>query len=330
MGVAVLVLSRGDVEAVLDLDRLVDAVAAAMADLSRGRASMPARVAASVFDRHAMLAAMPAFLPSAGSLATKLVSLFPENTDRPTHQAIICCFDATTGTPEAVMDGTYVTAARTAAGSALATRLLSRAGSSVVSVIGTGVQARAHARALSRLPGIDVVQIAGRDHGKVVALTGELAGWGIRAQAAASIEEAVRCADVVCAATHAGEPVVRREWLRPGTHINSVGYNTAGAGEVDIDTIRDAVVVVESRTAVLAPPPSGAVELHRAIEAGVIGTDHIHAEIGELVAGDRAGRTDPAQITVYKSVGVAVQDAAAAALVLERARDRGAGSRIEM
>jgi ornithine cyclodeaminase len=330
VGVVVLVLSRGDVEAVLDLDRLVDAVAAAMVDLSHGRARMPSRVAASVDDKHALLAAMPAFLPSMGSLATKLVSLFPQNTDRPTHQAIICCFDATTGTPVAVMDGTYVTAARTAAGSALATRLLSRAGSSVVSVVGTGVQARAHARALSRLPGIEMFQIAGRDHGKAVALTRELAGSGIRARAAVSIEEAVRSADVVCAATHADEPVVRRAWLRPGTHINSVGYNTAGAGEVDMDTIRDAVVVAESRTAVLAAPPAGAVELRRAIEAGVIGADHIHAEIGELVAGDRPGRTGPAQITVYKSVGVAVQDAAAAALVLQGARDRGAGSHIEM
>ena len=329
-GVAVLVLSRGDVEALLDLDRLVDAVAAAMADLSHGRASMPPRVAASVSGRRAMLAAMPAFLPSAGALTTKLVSLFPENTDRPTHQAIICCFDATTGTPVAVMDGTFVTAARTAAGSALATRLLSRAGSSVVSVIGTGVQARAHARALSRLPGIEVLQVAGRDHGKAVALAGELADAGVRARAVASIENAVRSADIVCAATHAGEPVVRREWLRPGTHVNSVGYNSAGAGEVDMATIRDAVVVVESRTAVLAAPPAGAAELRRAIEAGVIGADHVHAEIGELVTGDRPGRTDPAHITVYKSVGVAVQDAAAAALVLQGARDQGVGSRIEM
>jgi alanine dehydrogenase len=321
----VLVLSRDDVEALLDLDRLVDAVAIAMADLSQGRVSMPPRVAAAVADRSAMLAAMPAFLPSMGSLCTKLVSLFPENTGQPTHQAIICCFDAAAGTPVAVMDGTWVTAARTAAA-----RMLSRAGSSVVSVIGTGVQARAHARALSRLPGIEVVQITGRDHGKAAALAGELAGSGIRARAAAPIENAVRSADIVCAATHAGQPVVRREWLRPGTHINSVGYNSAGAGEVDTATIRDAVVVVESRTAALAAPPAGAIELCRAIEAGVIGADHVHAEIGELVAGDRPGRTDPAQLTLYKSVGVAVQDAAAAALVLQAARDQGAGRHIAM
>src|SRR5262249_3279280 len=140
-GVIVLVLSRADVEAVLDLDRLLDPVDPAMADLTHGRASMPPRVAAPVPDRHAMLAAMPAFLPSTGSLCAKLVSLFPENTSLPTHQAIICCFDAASGTPAALMDGTYVTAARTAAGSALATRLLAPAGASAVSVIRPGIPA---------------------------------------------------------------------------------------------------------------------------------------------------------------------------------------------
>jgi alanine dehydrogenase len=322
----VLVLSQADVEAVLDLDQLVDAIATAMFDVSTGQASMPPRVAASVAHRHAMLAAMPAFLPSAGTLTAKLVSLFPDNRDRPTHQAVIVCFDAETGTPVALMDGTYITATRTAAGSALATRLLARAGSAVVTVIGTGVQARSHARALSRLAGIDVVQIVGRDVDEVTALTEELADAGIPATAMDSIEEGVRSAHVVCAATHADTPVVRREWLAPGTHVNSVGYNAAGTGEIDTATVRDAVLVVEARSAALAEPPSGAVELRRAIELGVITADHIHAELGELVAGDREGRTDDSQLTLYKSVGVAAQDAAAAGLVLESARRVGAGT----
>ncbi|HEV8624144.1 MAG TPA: ornithine cyclodeaminase family protein [Acidimicrobiia bacterium] len=325
-----LVLSRVDVEAVLDLDRLVDAVAAAMVDLSQDRANVPARIAAFVAERQGLLAAMPAFLPSAGALTTKLVSLFPQNTDRPTHHAIIACFDPDTGAPAALMDGAYITATRTAAGSALATKLLARPDSAVVSVIGTGVQARAHARALSRLPGVEVIQVAGRDPEKVAALRNQLSEAGIRAEAAASIEDAVRSADVVCASTHADQPVVRRAWLRPGTHVNSVGYNMAGTGEVDTDTVRDSVVVVESRAAVLAPPPSGAIEIYRAVEAGIIKPDHIHAELGELVAGDRPGRSDETQLTLYKSVGVAVQDAAAAALVLEEARRRGVGRDIDL
>lgn len=325
-----LVLSREDVEAVVDLDRLVDAVAAAMVDLSQGRADVPTRIATFVAKRQGLLAAMPAFLPSAGALTTKLVSLFPQNTDRPTHHAIIACFDPDTGAPTALMDGAYITATRTAAASALATRLLSRHGSAVVSVLGTGVQGHAHALALERLPGVEVIQVAGRDPAKVAALVSRLSDAGSRVEAAASIEAAVRSADVVCASTHAAEPVVHRDWLRPGTHVNSVGYNMTGAGEVDTDTVRDSVVVVESRDAVLAAPPSGAVELHRAIEAGVIKPDHIHAELGELVTGERPGRTDDTQLTLYKSVGVAVQDAAAAALVLETARQRGIGLDIDL
>src|SRR5919108_984611 len=140
-----------------------------MADLSAGRASMPARIAALVPPRDGLLAAMPAYLPSAGALTTKLVSLFPQNTDRPTHHAIIACFDPDSGAPAALMDGSYITATRTAAGSALATKLLARPGSAVVSVIGTGVQGRAHARALSRLPGVERIQVAGRDPEKVTA-----------------------------------------------------------------------------------------------------------------------------------------------------------------
>ena len=325
-----LVLSRADVEALLDLDQLVDAVASAMVDLSQGRAHVPTRNAAYVAERDGWLAAMPAFLPSAGALTTKLVSLFPQNTDRPTHHAIIACFDPDTGAPTALLDGGYITATRTAAASALATKLLARPGSAIVSVIGTGVQGRAHARALSRLPGVELIQVAGRDPEKIRSLLDELSEGGIRAEAVTSVEEAVRSADVVCASTHADQPVVRRGWLQPGTHINSVGYNTAGAGEVDSDTVRDSVLVVESRAAVLAPPPSGAIEIQRAIDAGIIKPEHIHAELGELVAGDRPGRSDETQLTLYKSVGVAVQDAAAAALVLESARQRGVGLRIDL
>jgi ornithine cyclodeaminase/alanine dehydrogenase-like protein (mu-crystallin family) len=324
----VLLLSRTEVAALLDLDQLVDAVAVAMDDFSHGRTSLPPRVAAMVDSREAMLAVMPAFLPSARALTAKLVSLYPQNTDRPTHQAVICCFDPDTGTPLAVMDGEYITATRTAAGSALATRLLARPGASVVTIVGTGVQARSHAHALSRLAGIAVIQVTGRDPAQAAALADELHGAGVPASAAASIEDAVRTADVVCLATHAAEPVVRRAWLQPGTHVNSVGYNSSGTGEVDLDTVRDALLVVESRASALAPPPSGPIELHHAISSEMITAEHIHAEIGELVAGDRAGRTDDTQITLYKSVGVAVQDAAAAALVLANARARGVGTEI--
>jgi ornithine cyclodeaminase/alanine dehydrogenase-like protein (mu-crystallin family) len=139
----------------------------------------------------------------------------------------------------------------------------------------------------------------------------------------------VRDADVVCAATHSGEPVVRSAWLRPGAHVNSVGYNSAGSGEVDGELVRDARVVVESRASVLGAPPSGAVEIRLAIEAGLIAADDL-VEIGEVCAGTAPGRTDDGELTLYKSVGVAVQDAAAAALVLDAATDRGLGTQVAL
>ncbi len=324
-----LILSAAEVRALLDLDELVEALRRAMIELSAGRASVPPRVAARVAEHDAMLAAMPAYLPSAGALASKLVSLFPGNREQPTHQALICCFDPATGTPAAVMDGGYLTAARTAGGSALATRLLARPGSRDVTVVGTGVQADAHARALARLPGVRTVRIAGRDPARAAALASSLAEAGVPAQATPSIEAAVRAADVVCATTHAAGPVLRREWLAPGTHVNSVGYNTSGDGELDTGTIRDALVVVESRAAALAPPPAGAVELLRAIERQAIDVSQL-AEIGQVAAGTAAGRTDGDQLTVYKSVGVAAQDAAAAALILAAARREGTGTVVSL
>jgi ornithine cyclodeaminase/alanine dehydrogenase-like protein (mu-crystallin family) len=326
----VLVLSRSEVEGLLDLDRLREAVARAMADLSAGRASMPARIAAIVPERDALLAAMPAYLPSSGALTTKLVSLFPRNTDRPTHQAVIVVFDAANGSPLALMDGEAITAARTAAGSALATNLLARRDAQVLAVVGTGVQARAHLRAIPRVRRFREVRVAGHNASKARELASEATAWlGEMVHAVDTYAEAIRGADVISAATHSPEPVVRREWLSAGAHVTSVGYNTAGR-EIDGATFRDALVVVESRAATLAAPPAGSNDIAMAIAEGAMTREHVHAELGELVSGARPGRADEQQITLYKSVGVAVQDAAAAAIVLEAARKGGVGRVIDL
>jgi ornithine cyclodeaminase len=325
----VLLLDKREVESLLDPDALRAAVAAALSDLSAGRASMPTRIAAVVAERDALLAVMPAYLPSAGALTTKLVSLFPRNTDRPTHQAVIVAFDPATGTPAALMDGEAITAARTAAASAIATDLLARKDAVVLAILGTGVQARAHLRALPRVRGFREIVIGARDVAKASVLAREIAAQMGVAVRAASFSEAVRAADVVCACTHSAEPVVRRDWLRTGTHVNSVGYNTAGR-EVDGETVAASLVVVESRAAALAPPPGGSNDLQWPIRDGLIDATHVHAEIGEIVAGSRPGRADASQLTLYKSVGVAVEDAAAAALVLRLARERGVGRTIEI
>jgi ornithine cyclodeaminase/alanine dehydrogenase-like protein (mu-crystallin family) len=327
----VLVLSRRDVERLLDLDLLVDALAEAMADLSRGSASMPPRTAART-PEGGLLGVMPAFLPSSGALTTKLVTLFESNagTDLPTHQAAIVVFDPNTGTPIALMDGTHITATRTAAGSALATRLLARRDASVLAILGTGVQADSHARAVVRVRPIREVRIAGRDPERARALAARLSpDLGVEVRAVASNADALAGADVACGCTHAADPVIRRAWLSPGVHVNSVGLNGAGR-EVDADTVRDALVVVEHRRSVLGEFPAGANDLAWPIRDGVITDHHIHAEIGELVSGSKPARTSREQITLYKSVGVAVQDAAAAALVLRAAREHGAGETVDL
>jgi ornithine cyclodeaminase len=315
----VIFLSEAEVRELLDLDELIDALADAHRDLSAGAASMPPRIAAMVQERQGLLGVMPAYLPSAG-LACKLVTLFPQNTDRHTHQAVIVVFDPVNGTPLALMDGTYITATRTAAGSALARRLLAREDANVLALLGTGVQARSHARALPRVRAFTEIRVASRDRAKAEALAEEI---GPHARAMSSYEEAIRNADVVAATTHSTEPIVRREWLSPGVHVNSVGLNPLGR-EVDEQTVADALLVVESRESALAPPPAGAPEL-----VGVSPAD-VHAELGELVAGTKPGRSSRDEITLYKSVGVAVQDVAAAALVLAAAKGRSLGRAIEL
>lgn len=326
-----LVLSEREVRSLLDPDALIEALATAMADLSAGRASVPPRVGVGIAERDAMLAAMPAFLPSASALETKLVSVFPHNagTRLPTHQAAIVMFDPATGRPEAMLDGTSITEARTAAGSALSTRLLARTDAEVLAILGTGVQARAHAAAVPRVRPFVEVRVAGRDQARARALAEEVAAEvGVPVRAAASFEEATRGADVVCACTHSPDPVLRREWLDPGTHVTSVGFHPTGA-EVDQATVADSLVVVESRSAALAPYPAGSYDLGQALRDGLIRTEDV-AEIGELVAGTRPGRAGDEQLTLYRSVGVGVQDAAAAALVLARARAAGVGTEVDL
>lgn len=294
-----LVLSQSEVARLLDVDLLLERLERAFVELSAGRASVPPRVAA--FTPRGLLGAMPGYVD--GVLAAKLVALFPEHD--PSHQALIAVFDADTGTPRAVMDGTHVTAVRTGASSAVATRALARDGARVLAVLGAGVQGRSHLDAVRRVRRFEEVRVASRRFERAQTLADETG-----ARAVESFEEAVRGADVVCCCTHASEPILRREWIEPGTHICSVGASQEGP-ELDDETMRAGLLCVESRVA-FEPPPAGSFELQ--------GLDAAEAvELGEVLAGTREGRTGDEQITVYKSMGHAVEDAAAAALVLELA-----------
>ena len=312
-----LLLNAHEVNALLDLDALIEALGPAMVELSAGRVSMPPRTAAQVQSR-GLLGTMPAYLPASHTLSCKLVTVFPGNAKLGlhTHQAVVMLFDADTGAPKAMLDGAPITALRTAAGSALATRLLARPDAAVLLIFGTGVQAVSHARVVARVRKLRELRVAGRDSAKAAQLARSLGEeLHIAAHAYLIGPEAFHGADIVCATTHAEQPVVKGEWLLPGMHVNSVGLNPKGR-ELDTEAVKRARVFVESRAAALAPPPSGASDL--------LGAE-IHAEIGEVVAGAKRGRESAQQITLYKSVGVAVQDAVAAQLVYDAALKQGAG-----
>jgi alanine dehydrogenase len=309
-----LMLSEADVRRLLDLDRLLDSLEDGFRAVSAGAAEVPQRVAANA-EEGGFLAVMPGYGPGLG-LAVKLVSVFPRNHDRglPSHQALVAVFDPATGSPLAVMDGTYITAMRTAGAAALSTRHLARDDAHILAILGAGVQGESHLQMLPRVRDFAEIRIASRifEHAR------RLAERDPRAHAVESYEEAVRGAGVVALCTHSGEPVIRFEWLAAGTHVTSVGL-APPKGELDRAIAEHGKLYVESRAAAFQPPPAGCYEL-----AGI--DPERAAEIGELLLGSRPGRESPDELTVYKSMGHAIEDVATAQVVYETARAEGRGS----
>jgi ornithine cyclodeaminase/alanine dehydrogenase-like protein (mu-crystallin family) len=261
---------------------------------------------------------MAGYVPGV-ALEIKLVSVFPGNhaLGVPSHQGLIALFDEHDGAPLAVMDGAYITAIRTGGTAAVAANALARSDAKVLAILGAGVQGASHLETFTRLRDFDEIRVASRDQAK----SKSLAARHPRARVATSFEDAVRGADVVACCTDAREPVIRREWLAPGVHVSSVG-GTFGP-ELDPETIAAAKVFVEWRGAALNAPPAGAHEL-QGLDANAI------TEVGEVLAGTRVGRTSDIDITVYKSTGHAVEDAATARLVYDRALAEGAGTKLQL
>jgi len=314
---ALLYLTRSDVERLLDLDAMLDALGKALVIFSSGAASVPPRGAARVGER-GLLAAMAGYVPGV-ALEVKLVSVFPGNHHHglPSHQGMIMVFDDETGTPLALMDGTYITAMRTGGTAAVAARLLAREDASVLTILGAGVQGASHLETFPRIRDFKEIRVASRDMGKATAL----AARHPRAVAVDSFEAAVRGAHVVACCTDTHEPILRRDWLEPGTHVSSVG-GTFGP-ELDAATIAAGRVFVEWRGAATNAPPAGASEL-QGIDASSL------TEVGEVLAGTKPGRRSRDEITIYKSTGHAVEDAAAARLVYDRAIAEGVGISLKL
>ena len=260
---------------------------------------------------------MPGYID--GILETKLVSVFPANHDlgKPSHQALIALFDAADGTPLAVMDGTLITAARTGAAAAVSTRHLARSDARILAILGAGVQGRSHLEAHLRVREFKEIRVASRNPEHARGLAAEF-----DAIVSPTFEEAARGADVVCVCTDASAPVTDRGWLAQGTHLTSVGAS-AGGPELDDRTVREAdLLVVEHRDA-FRPYPGGAHELQGLDPAAA-------AELGEVIAGTRPGRTSASQLTVYKSMGHAIEDAVAADLVHRAALATGVGVEVQL
>jgi alanine dehydrogenase len=316
VGSEVLVLGEAEVASALEPAALIDALGAAFAALARDEVTAPTRSAAPAAGGGSLLS-MPGFR-TGGALVVKHVGLFPGNVSRglPAHPAVVCVFDAATGTLAALLGATALTALRTAGAAALAVRLAARADARVAAVVGSGPVAQAHLDVLPAARPFAEIRVAARDPHRARDVAA-----GRDVVVAPSIEAAVRDADVVCLCTSAATPIVDPAWLAPGAHVGSVGFAPPG-GELDPALARTGRLLVETRDA-FAPPPAGCAELAGLDPASA-------AELGDLVLGRRPARVDDAELTVFKAMGHVVEDLAAAELAVARARAAGAGRTVRL
>ena len=328
-----LVLSATDVRDLVPMAEAIRLMGVAFAELSAGRAQSPIRTPIRTEALDAVSLFMPAAVPAVGGLGLKVVSVYPTNAARglPTVLAVVTLLDAETGQPLAMLDGTFLTALRTGAVSGKATELLAREDVKTLLCVGAGAQAFTQVWAdCTARPGIERVLIYARnpDHaaGLVTRLRAELPDIGARAGAARDLAEATTAADVICAATTSATPVFDDAHIQPGTHINAVGAYTPAMQEIPGATVARARVVVDAVEAALHE----AGDLVIPQRDGLIDRAHITTALGHLVSGEQPGRTSAAEITLFKSVGNAVQDIAVARYAVERAEATGRGQRVAL
>jgi ornithine cyclodeaminase/alanine dehydrogenase-like protein (mu-crystallin family) len=321
-----LVLSAADVHAALDYADCAAAMRRALTSLASGEAQQPLRTVIAPRGAAGLVALMPAYLAAReGSYGLKAICITPGNpaAGLDTHQGVVLLSDGNTGAPVAVLNASAVTEIRTAAVSVVATELLARPDARTLAVIGSGVQARAHIRAVDQARPLDEIRVASRDPDSGRRLARALDGQ-TRApvRVCESARAAVDGADIIVTATSSAEPVIDRVWLAPGTHINAVGACLPHLRELDTATVAASVLVADRRESVLTE--SGDYLL--AAADGAIGPDHIRAELGDLLLGGARGRAADDDITVFESLGLAVEDLAAAQLAYRRATQARGGA----
>ena len=319
---ATLVLTPEEVRVLLPMGECIEAVAAALGTRARGGANNPLRRALRLPGGR-IIGTMPGSLDEPESLGLKVVGVFPQNhgTQYDAHQGIVMLLDPENGVPQVILDASAVTAIRTAAASAVATRLLANEDAGDLALIGSGVQGHTHLEAMRCVRDIKRVRVFSASPHKREAFA-ERTG----AEAVASAREAVEGADIVCTTTSSPEPVVEGAWLAPGCHVNAVGACVPEARELDSEAMARARLYTDSTESL--KNESGGFLI--AVKEGAIGNDHLIGEIGDVLIGKAPGRGAANEITLFESLGIAVEDLAAAQLVYQKARAQGVGVEVEL
>ncbi|MPZ74977.1 MAG: ornithine cyclodeaminase family protein [Deltaproteobacteria bacterium] len=324
-----LILSERQIQALIDVDELIAALERAHIQYSTGKAVMPVRLVVPVPQIEGRITSMPGYLNENKALGMKVVTYFHNNDKQnlPAILATIMLFSAATGKMIAVMDGGYITAIRTACASAMATKVLANQNTPVLGILGAGVQAKAHIEALCRVRKFDKIKIYSPSGTSAASVKKKLeAEVGVAIEVVKSAEDTVYGADLIVTATTAKEPILKAEWVKPGAHINAVGSHRPDRREIDGATVARSKVVVDCREAIVAE--CGDILL--ALEEKSIKEAAVQTEIGAVLAGMKPGRNNTDEVTLYKSVGIAIQDVATAHLVYQKALERKIGTRVEI
>jgi ornithine cyclodeaminase/alanine dehydrogenase-like protein (mu-crystallin family) len=329
----VLVLSADDVSTLLPMRECIDVMRDALAALARGKALVPLRMVMRMPDASGFLGLMPGHIAPDdgrdGALGMKAVSVFPGNAARgiDTHQGAVLLFEPDTGRLSALMDGATITAIRTAAVSGVATDLLARPDAGELALLGAGVQARTHLDAIAAVRTLRRVRVWSRNPEHATELVKQAAGRvAATIDAVPTAEAAVRDADVVATVTASPQPILQRAWLKDGVHINAVGSSIPTTREVDTATMAAVRLFVDRRESAV----NEAGDILIPMREGAFAADHIQAELGDVIIGKDPGRRSDAELTLFKSLGLAVEDVAAAAFVLKKARQSGIGQTVRM
>jgi ornithine cyclodeaminase len=327
------VLSAEDVATLLPMRDCIQVMRDALAALARGKALVPLRMVMRMPDASGFLGLMPGHIAADGgrdgALGMKAVSVFPGNARRgiDTHQGAVLLFEADTGRLSALMDGATITAIRTAAVSGVATDLLARTDATELAILGAGVQARTHLEAIAAVRPIRRVRVWSRNPEHAASLVKEVAaGNKASIDAVPTAEAAVRGADVVATVTASPEPILQRAWLKEGVHINAVGSSIPTTREIDTATMAAVRLFVDRRESAV----NEAGDILIPMREGAFSADHIQAELGDVIIGKDPGRRSATELTLFKSLGLAVEDVASAAFILKRAQQTGVGQTVKM